>query len=85
MSSPFDECEGTTENRGVPGSSPGLATPQTSMPSWFSSSGAVRRRSRPRFPVGTLDITALVADPVIRDLLTGVAVGRVREPAVAVA
>jgi agmatinase len=33
--------------------------------------------------IGTLDITALVADRVIRELLTGVAVARVCEPAVA--
>jgi arginase family enzyme len=33
--------------------------------------------------IGTLDITALVADRVIRELLTGVAVARVREPVAA--
>ena len=35
--------------------------------------------------IGTLDITALVADRVIRELLTGVAVAREREPVAAVA
>ena len=34
--------------------------------------------------IGTLDITALVADRVIRELLTGVAVARERRPVVAV-
>jgi agmatinase len=35
--------------------------------------------------IGTLDITALVADRVIRELLTGVAVAREREPVAALA
>jgi agmatinase len=35
--------------------------------------------------VGTLDITALVADRTVRELLTGVAVARTREPAAAFA
>jgi agmatinase len=35
--------------------------------------------------IGTLDITALVADRVIRELLTGVAVARDREPVAAAA
>ena len=34
--------------------------------------------------IGTLDITALVADRIVRELLTGVAVARERRPVVAV-
>jgi hypothetical protein len=48
----FESCDRTTENRGVPGSSPGLATSRVRNPAWLLDSLVVGRMGcAPEAPV----------------------------------